>query len=197
MNEKKISYSKALKYEKKGDKLLGKGKVRPALEAYQISETHYPEREEIYNKLIETLNSIEDEWSEEDFSLSMHWTMRLQEVQNPKIKRVHEQFSLEFQRVQKLVQQLLVTNDEASEEALIDQILSYGERATLPLLHFITSLKDMVFAQMNENAANEEQELTIQDFKQGFDNNLEQKTENAENVENKNDQATTEEAKGN
>ncbi len=145
-----INYSKALKLEKKGDKLVSKGKFREALIAYQESEQNFSEREEIYQKLIETLNKIEDEWSEEDFSASVTWTMRQQELQNPKIKRVHEQFSLEFQEVQKLAQQLMIATEKDMEEDLIDKIINYQEKATLPLIHFILTFKEFALRGFSE-----------------------------------------------
>jgi tetratricopeptide (TPR) repeat protein len=132
---------KALSYEKKGDKLLEKGKTRKALIQYQKSEALDPERPEIYQKLVDTLNQLEDSWSEQDFSNSMAWTMRQQELQNPAIILEYQKLSPEYSEVQKLVQRLLLEPEEAMETQLIQEILAYGEKAPLPLLHFLISLK--------------------------------------------------------
>lgn len=146
----KPNYSKALKSEKRGDKLVSKGKYREAIQAYQDSEQHFSEREEIYQKLIDTLNKVEEPWSEEEFSASVTWTMRQQELQNPKIKRVHEQFSLEFQEVLKLAQQLMIASSKEMEEDLTEKILAYEEKASLPLIHFILSFKDFALQGISE-----------------------------------------------
>lgn len=132
---------KALKHESKGDKLAAKGKFRQAIEEYQKSEMLNPDRAEIYEKLVETLNQFEHEWSEQDFSNSMTWTMRRQEILNPGMKLVHETFSVEYIEVQKLIQRLMLALGPDVENRLVDEILSYGERANLPMLHFLLSLK--------------------------------------------------------
>jgi len=138
----KTDPKKALKHEGKGDKLVGKKKYREAISEYQKSEGLNPDRVEIYDKLIETQAQIdEQEWKEEDFANSMTWTMRRQELQNPHIRLVHETFSLEYRQVHQLVQRLMSALDEGQENALVDEILVYGERANLPLLHFLLSIK--------------------------------------------------------
>ncbi|MFO1464532.1 MAG: hypothetical protein U1F66_12230 [bacterium] len=138
----KTDPKKALKHEGKGDKLAGKGKFREAMTEYQKSEGLNPDRVEIYDKLIETQGCIdEQEWKEEDFANSMSWAMRRQELQNPQIKLVHETFSLEYKEVHQLLQRLMGALGEAQENALIEKILEYGERANLPMLHFLLSIK--------------------------------------------------------
>lgn len=140
--EKKTDPKKALKHEGKGDKLAGKGKYREAMGEYQKSESLNPDRIEIYDKLIETQGQIpESEWEEEDFAASMTWTMHRQELQNPHIRLVHETFSLEYREVHQLLQRLMTALGEDQENALIEKILEYGERASLPMLHFLLSIK--------------------------------------------------------
>lgn len=140
--EKKKDPKKALKHEAKGDKLAGKGKFREAMGEYQKSEALDPERVEIYDKLIDTQGQIgESEWREEDFANSMSWTMRRQELQNPHIRLVHETFSLEYREVHQLLQRLMTALGEEQENALVEKILEYGERASLPMLHFLLSIK--------------------------------------------------------
>jgi len=143
MNEKKTDLKKALKHESKGDKYFRKEKFREALEEYRKSELHDPNRVAIYEKLVETHKRFEHEWLEEDFSLSLTWTMRQQELNNPELKWVHQTFTSEYQEIQKLVQGLLVNQDTAMETQIIARIVSFGEKAALPLIHFLLSLKKM------------------------------------------------------
>ena len=132
---------KAQKHESKGDKLAAKGKFRQAIDEYQKSETLNPDRAEIYEKLVETLNRFEHEWNEQDFSNSMTWTMRHQEILHPEMKLVHQTFSVEYKEVQKLLQRLMLALGPEMESKLVAEILSYGEKANLPMLHFLLSLK--------------------------------------------------------
>lgn len=132
---------KALKHESKGDKLAAKGKFRQAIEEYQKSESYDSERPEIYEKLVNTLNRFEHEWNEQDFSNSMTWTMRQQEILHPEMRWVHETFSVEYKEVQKLIQRLMIAMGTEVENKLVNEILNYGEKANLPMLHFLLSLK--------------------------------------------------------
>lgn len=139
--EKKPDLKKALKHESKGDKLFQKEKYREALKEYQKSETLDPTRPEIYEKLIETHGRYQHEWVEQDFSDSLSWTMRRQELQNPQIKWVYETFTVEYQEVLKLIQGLMTAMDPEREKELTAKILSFGNKAALPLIHFLLSLK--------------------------------------------------------
>jgi hypothetical protein len=140
----KIDPKKAKKHESKGDKLAGKGKFKDAVAEYRKSESLDSKRVEIYDKLIETQNRIkEEDWHEEDFADSMSWTMRRQELLNPRLRLVHETFSVEYREVNKLVQMLMAAAGEDLENDIIDRILSYGVKANLPLLHFMLSIKSM------------------------------------------------------
>ncbi|HEX5033280.1 MAG TPA: hypothetical protein VFW62_02255 [bacterium] len=135
---------KAKKHESKGDKLAGKGKFKEAVAEYRKSEGFDPARVEIYDKLIETQNRInEEDWHEEDFADSMSWTMRRQELLNPRMRLVHETFSTEYREVTRLIQTLMAAPDEELESQIIDSILTYGEKAGLPLIHFMLSIKSM------------------------------------------------------
>ena len=143
MTERKTDLKKALKHESKGDKLFKKEKYREALEEYRKSEQNDPNRAAIYEKLVETHKRFEHEWVEEDFSTSLSWTMRQQELNNPELKWVHQTFTPEYQEIQKLVQGLLVNQDPQMETQIIARVLSFGEKAALPLVHFLLSLKNL------------------------------------------------------
>ena len=142
---------KALRLEKKGDRLHAKGKLDKALQFYEKSEKYDPERPEIYKKLIQTLEELDQEWSQEDFDRSMTWTMRQQELEHPEIKQVHEKFTDEYHAVQKLVQKLMIIPGPEEEVKIISEIISYGEKAHLPVLDFILSIKKVAQAPVGEN----------------------------------------------
>ncbi len=140
----KTDPKKAKKHESKGDKLAGKGKFKEAIAEYRKSEGFDSARVEIYDKLIETQNRIkEEDWHEEDFADSMTWTMRRQELLNPQLRLVHETFSVEYREVNRLIQALMAAASEEQESKIIDAILSYGEKSSLPLIHFMLSIKSM------------------------------------------------------
>ncbi len=148
IKQKKTDPKKALKFESKGDKLVGKKKFREALKEYEKSESLNPERVEIYDKLISTHSLFEHEWREEDFSNSMSWTMRRQELQNPQIRLVHQTFSVEYREIQKLLQVLMTAADPDTENRLIERILGFGEQANLPMLHLILQVKALATEQL-------------------------------------------------
>ncbi len=140
---KKPNPKKALGLEKKGDVLFARGKFREALKQYQKSEAFNPDRREIYKKLCDALTKFEHDWTEEDFSNSMTWTMREQEFENPNIRFVYETFTPEYHEVQKLIQSLILAPEEKIEYQVIEKIIGFGAKAHLPLLHFLLSIKKM------------------------------------------------------
>ncbi len=137
----KLDPPKALKHEAKGDKLASKGKVERALKEYRKSESLNPDRSEIYDKLIQTQNQAEGEWSQETFTEMMGWTMRQQELLNPTLEQVYKTLSPDYQEIQKLLQQLMVAEAEEMEQMLVKKILGYGEKSVLPTLHLLLSIK--------------------------------------------------------
>lgn len=144
MNEaNETDLKKAKEHESKGDELAGEGRFKDAVAEYRKSES-LDSRVEIYDKLIETQNRIqEEEWREEDFADSMSWTMRRQELLNPRLRLVHETFSVEYRDVSRLIQSLMAAGSEDQESNFIDAILAYGPKANLPLIHFMLSIKSM------------------------------------------------------
>lgn len=134
---------KAAKLEKKGDRLLAKGKFQKAHQYYRKSEALDQERPEIYQKLHDSFQKIDQEWTQEDFEQDMAWTMRQQELENPEIKGVIERFSPEYQEVEQLIQKLMVPSDEKFEAEIVEQIIAYGDAAHRPMIDFLLTLKKM------------------------------------------------------
>ena len=135
--------NKARRLEQKGDKLFGRDQFEKALEYYRKSAKFDPDRAEIYQKLATALEKTEKEWTQEDFEESMSWTMRQQELEHPDIKWVHQKFTIEYQAVQKLLQQLMLLQNPEEEQDLITQILLYEEKAALPILDFLVAMKNI------------------------------------------------------
>jgi tetratricopeptide (TPR) repeat protein len=140
---KKLNPNKARKLEQKGDQFFEKGKFEKALDCFRKAEKLDPERPEIYQKLSTTLEKTAREWTQEDFEESMGWTMRQQELENPDIKWVHQKFTVEYQTVQKLLQQLMLMQNPEEEQQVITQILLFEEKAALPVLDFLLSMKNL------------------------------------------------------
>jgi len=134
---------KAAKLEKKGDQYLAKGKFQKAHDCFRKSESLDPTRPGIYEKLHQSFQEIDREWTQEDFEISMEWTMRQQELEHPEIKGVLERFSPEYQAVEQLIQSLMSTFDPETEEETIEKIISYGDAAHRPLIDFLLALKKM------------------------------------------------------
>lgn len=132
---------KAQRLEKKGDRCIAKGKIDQALKYYEKSEKYDADRPGIYQKLIDTFEKVEKEWTQEDFDRTMSWTMRQQELEHPEIKQIHEKFTQEYQAVQKLLQKLMITEIPEEEIQIVTEILTFGEKAPQPILDFILSIK--------------------------------------------------------
>lgn len=134
---------KARKLEQKGDKNFEKNQFEKALQFYRKSAKFDPDRAEIYQKLSAAMEKTEKEWTQEDFEESLSWTMRQQELENPDIKWVHQKFTTEYQAVQKLLQQLMLLQNPEAEQEIIVQILSFEEKAALPILDFLVAMKNV------------------------------------------------------
>lgn len=139
-NKKKGS-DRAQVTEEKGDNLFHSGNYEKALEQYRLSQAADPQNSRIYDKLITTHEKVIDVWKDKDFSESLSWTMKKQELENPRLRRVHAQMEPEWKEVSGLIQQMMKDQDESSETEIIEKIVSYREMALYPLLEVLLSLK--------------------------------------------------------
>lgn len=133
--------SKAQAKEKKGDQHYAKGEFTKALKAYRAAQELDPDHPDIYDKLVETHGKNSLTWSPEDFALSLDWTMKKQELADPKFKRLHAKLEPEWKEIADLIGQMMRTTDEKKETELVEQIFFYKERAIYPLVEIILSLK--------------------------------------------------------
>lgn len=139
--KKKKGSDRAQVTEEKGDNLFHSGNYEKALEQYRKSQAADPQNSRIYDKLITTHEKVIDVWKDKDFSESLSWTMKKQELENPKLKRVHAQMEPEWKEVSGLIQQMMKDQDEKCETEIIEKIVSYRDKALYPLLEVLLSLK--------------------------------------------------------
>lgn len=132
---------KAEKLEAQGDALMAQGKPARALEKYRAAEAVPSDHAELYTKLIAAHQAATTEWTEADFSQSLAWEMRRQELEHPAVKATHERLAPEWQQVTELLQRLIATPDHATELELVDRILQYETKALRPLLDCILAIK--------------------------------------------------------
>ncbi|MBI4412132.1 MAG: hypothetical protein HY541_06590 [Deltaproteobacteria bacterium] len=82
--------NKAETAEAKGDKAFSKKKFKKALSHYRQAQKLNPDNLGIYDKLVEAHRKGTKEWTREDFSLSLEWTMKKQELENPDLKKARD-----------------------------------------------------------------------------------------------------------
>lgn len=140
---KKKNKIKLQQNEEKGDKYLKKKNFKKALQNYrkvlELDENYLP----VYDKLIEAHTKIKSEWSDADFSDSLSWTMKKQELENPQVKRIHAQLEPEWKEVFKLIQQLMAAKDEKSETDCVEKIAVCRDKAVYPLIEVLLSFKKL------------------------------------------------------
>ena len=79
-------------------------------------------------------------FAEKDFVASVWEVMENQAKGDPAVALLHAKLAPEFEEVTVLAQKLLQVTGNA-EEKIIDQILSFGQGAVLPLLEVIRAMK--------------------------------------------------------
>ncbi len=151
---------KALHWENKGDQYFEKQQYEKAMEAYRKSSELNPDHPGIYEKLTRTQDLLGSEWNEEDFSETMFWVMKRQELENPQIKDLHETLSVEYAEVKALILKMLATSSEL-RNSYIEKIKSYEQKAVLPLLHTLISLTEMAQQVANNSESEEESDEAV------------------------------------
>lgn len=135
------SKKQAKKFEAKGDLLSKKEKFTEALRAYEKAVSYDPNNVSLYDKLIEAHSQSTEEWNMEEFTRELSWAMEREAINNPRLSRLHEKLSPEFKVIYDLIIRLAVAGSEEEEELIIDEILTHGEKAVVPMLEFIRTLK--------------------------------------------------------
>ncbi|MBI4238167.1 MAG: hypothetical protein HY696_07110 [Deltaproteobacteria bacterium] len=132
---------RAERLEGEGDRLLAQGKTKAALKKFRAAEALGAERPELYTKLIQAHQAATTEWTAEDFTASLGWEMRRQELLHPEIRAAHERLSPEWREVTERLRRLFVSTDAALVERLTEEIAAYGGAAVRPLLDFLLVIK--------------------------------------------------------
>ncbi|MBU4484248.1 hypothetical protein KKA47_02375 [bacterium] len=139
---KKQNPDKAKKLEAKGDNLFNKGKHKRALKKYKKALKYNSECSSLYEKLIQAQDQVGGEWGKEEFSESLDWLMKKQEIENPNLKQVHERLTPEWELVSDLIIKLINVKNMEDQDKLIRKIRDFGEAAVQPLIDFILSMKN-------------------------------------------------------
>lgn len=127
--------------EADGDRLLARGKATAALKKFRAAEALVTERPELYAKLVQAHQAATAEWTAEDFTTSLGWEMRRQELLHPEVRAAHERLTPEWKAVTERLRQLFVSGDAAHVDQLAEEIATYGAAAVRPLLDFVLLLK--------------------------------------------------------
>ena len=135
------SVKQAKKFEAEGDFLFKQEKYAEALSAYEKAVSYDQSNTALYDKLIQAHSLSTEEWNMEEFTRELSWAMEREALDNPRLARLHEKLSPDFKPIYKLIIQLAVAGSEEEEEQIIDEIMAYGEKAIVPLLEFIRTLK--------------------------------------------------------
>ncbi|MFO1519330.1 MAG: hypothetical protein U1F57_06690 [bacterium] len=138
--EKKANPNKAAQLEAKGDDLAERKQLKKAMQAYRDSCEANPENPAIYDKLIEIKETLSsDDWSEQDFTEAMEWTLKKQELENPSLKDVYETLSPEYSQIRQLIAEMLMAPPEM-RGSFIGKIKSFQGKAVTPLLDTLLSI---------------------------------------------------------
>jgi len=124
-----------------GDLHRNQKKYKKALSSYEAALKIDPKQVTVYDRLIETHQMLDHEWTNEDFTKSLEWTMKKQELENPQIKRIHAKLAPEWKKIIALIERLLQSLDDTADIVIIEQIASYGDRAIYPLIEALLSIK--------------------------------------------------------
>lgn len=138
---KKSPKQKAEALEKKGDRLAQKKQWLAAYGCYHEAVELDESQLHLYGKLLKSLDEMKDDWTEEHFAHSVHWQMKLKEIEDPKFKLIHARNEPEFQEIIAIIKKLLNASSEKEETALVEKIVSYGSLANYPLIDMLLAFK--------------------------------------------------------
>lgn len=133
---------KTERHETKGDRLLALGRPAKALKEYKMALKTRPESVQIYDKIMKAHDLTPGKWGVEDFTQSVLWAMKKQELEHPPIKQVHARLSPEWDRATRLAVEIMRTKDKAKVNNLLEDLVAMGETATRALIGMLMDLKD-------------------------------------------------------
>jgi tetratricopeptide (TPR) repeat protein len=125
------------------DRLCAQDDFEAALKLYQEAIALDPRNTALYDKLIDTHERSAEAWDMDEFVQHLTWTMEKQKLENPCLEQVHQKLEPEFKEITRLIFDLARAEKEEDEEAKIEMIIAYGEKAILPLIEFIRTMKTL------------------------------------------------------
>lgn len=140
---KKKPQQKAEALEKKGDLLAKQNKWLAAYGCYHEAVELDESRTHLYGKLLETMDEMKEEWTEEHFAHSVHWQMKLQESGDPTFKRIHARNEPEFHKVVQIIKKMMTAKSQKEETETVEQIVAQGTEALYPLIDMLLAFKEI------------------------------------------------------
>jgi hypothetical protein len=139
---KKNPQQKAETLEKKGDRLARQNKWLAAYGCYHEAIELDERRHHLYEKLLKTLDEMKEVWTEEHFAHSVHWQMKLKEIEDPAFRRIHARHEPEFHEVIKLIKKMLAAKSTQEETEHVERIVARGTEALYPLIDMLLAFKE-------------------------------------------------------
>jgi len=130
---------KADKLEKAGDSFVAKGEYKKALKKYRQAAKEDPERQSLYDKLVDVHEKANVDWKMDDFVESLSWTMKKQELETPAIKQVHAKLEPEWKKAMDLSLKIIVAPEDENLSKMIEELVKYGEIGTRVLIEIVRS----------------------------------------------------------
>ncbi len=123
---KKNPKEKASRLLSKGDRLLQKGKAERALKKFRKALSLDSTNPLIYEKLIVAKDLSQENWGADDFTESLEWVMKRQELENPELVYLYDQLSEVAQQKSK-TQILALTGGFATGKTTVGKMFeSFG-----------------------------------------------------------------------
>ena len=90
---------------------------------------------------LKKLAAKKDAFDEKDFVETLNLTMQQQLLEHPALELIYKKLTPEFEALVQRVALLYETPDEATEQALFEELLKGGEPALLASLEYLLHLK--------------------------------------------------------
>lgn len=137
--------------------MAAKGKYAKALKKYKKAHDLDPDREGLYEKLLEAHEkSLEEkDWEMKDFTEHIDLVMQKQQHEYPPIKQVYAKLSPEWKETYDLIFRILSESDDAVAGPLIEELVTKGDIATRALIDMMRSMQKGAMEQEQEEGEEE------------------------------------------
>jgi len=126
-----------------GDKYVSQEKFDKALKKYQKAHELDPDRDGLYEKLIEIHEKAlgETDWELKDLTDHLDLVMRKQEHDYPPIKQTHAKFTPEWREANELILRILKEDDDLAAGPIIEELVAKGDVAARALIDLLRMMK--------------------------------------------------------